>query len=156
MEIFYSTCRPFPVTNYTLYWTTQTLFELWIHVFSNGSSALCRLVPRYSYLIAVCVRAYWRFLCFLSCGVNREIPPVRLRSGHGPTSPRDDLHQRTQDVKASCLNPASAVTGLVMWQGRSVDAEDVLPVVGKRGNKRGGDEEKTAHGGTEIPLHHPH
>lgn len=79
---------------------------------------------------------------------------VWLRSGHGPASPRDCSHQGTQCVTASCLNPVSIVTGLVMWQGRSVNAVDLLPIVGNRGNKRREGEEKTVHRKMEMPLHY--
>lgn len=87
--------------------------------------------------------------------VNWETSPVRLRSGHSPTSPRDYLPQHTQCVKASCLNLVSAVTGLMMWQGRSVDAVDVLPVVANWGNKHRGGWRKNGMEINKDTLQHP-
>lgn len=105
-------------------------FQQWVFSFLPFSSTL--LV--FDHSVHSCVLVLPLF--FVTRGKLRD-PPMQLRSGRGPTSPRDDLHQCTQCVKASCLNPVSAVTGLAMWQGRSVDAVDVLPVVGNRGNKCG-------------------
>ena len=102
-------------------------FQQWVFCFVPFSSTL--LIFDHS----VHSRALVLPLLFVMRGKLRA-PPARLRSGHGPTSPRDYLHQRTHRVRASCLNPGSAVTGLLMWQGRSGDSVLVLPVVG---NKRG-------------------
>lgn len=104
-------------------WVMNPCFQQWVFSFMPFSSTLLL----FDHSVHLCVLALP--LLFVTRSKLKD-PPMRLRSGHGPTSPRGDLHQCTQCVKASCLNPVSAVTGLMMWQGRSGNAVDILPVVG--------------------------